>query len=222
MQVELKHVNDQGDTIEESTMCQLVDLATDFAQQIIGPKGSYQLSTAFHSVWARPYGRTKKSSDPDSATMSKDFEHYILNHDIKLLHCGAESHWQLGRVEIANRVLRGMAQRVWQDTDRPAAEVIEACASIRNQQLRKHGFSPCQWFLGQDSKHADMLNDVEEQRDFPMQSQILAEPRFQARVQLRENAARAFLEEHAKDTWRRALDPGRCRVHTQLASLLFP
>lgn len=207
VQVELKHVNDQGDTVEDKyNVLTCVDLATDFAQQIIVPPGGHQLAKAFHSVWTRPYGAPKIIyTDPDSATMSKDFEHYMLNHDIKLLHCGAESHWQLGRVEIANRVLRGMAQRVWQDTDRPAAEVIEVCASIRNQQLRKHGFSPCQWFLGHDTKHAGMLHDVEEQRNFPMQSQILVEPEFQARVLLRENAARAFLEEHAKDTWRRAL-----------------
>ena len=89
----------------------------------------------------------------------------MVKNDIQLLHCATESHWQLGRVEVANRVLRGMAQKVWQDTDRPAAEVIEICASVRNQQLRKHGYSPCQWFLGQDTKHPGMLYDVDEQPD---------------------------------------------------------
>ena len=50
-----------------------------------------------------------------------------------------------------------------------------------------------------------MLDDVDEQRNFPVQSQVLAEPEFKSKVLLREAAAKAFLEEHSKDTWRRAL-----------------
>ncbi len=207
VQVELKHENGRGKTIEQKfNVLTCVDLATDFAQQIIVEKGSNQLSKAFHEVWTRPFGApTIIYTDPASATISADFQHYLLKHNIQLLHCSTESHWQLGRVEIANRILRGMAQRVWQSSDRPAKEVIETCASVRNQQLRKHGYSPCQWFLGHDTKHPAMLHDVEEQRNFPVQSQVLANPDFLASVKLREEAARAFIEEHSRDVWRRAL-----------------
>ena len=207
VQVELKHEDSEGKTIESKfNILTCVDLATDFAQQIIVEKGSNQLSNAFHEVWTRPFGApTIIYTGPASATMSADFQHYLLRHNIQLLHCSTESHWQLGRVEIANRILRGMAQKVWQCSDRPAKEVIETCASVRNQQLRKHGYSPCQWFLGHDTKHPAMLHDVEEQRNFPVQSQVLANPDFLASVKLREEAARAFIEEHSRDVWRRAL-----------------
>ena len=68
-----------------------------------------------------------------------------------------------------------MANRCWPSTDRSPEEVIEVCATTRNEQLRKHGFSPAQWFLGRDSRHTGMLADLDEQRNFPAQSQILAE-----------------------------------------------
>ena len=207
VQVELKHVNDQGSTVEQKyQVLTCVDLATDFAQQIIVEKGSNQLSKAFHEIWTRPFGAPKVIySDPSSSTLSADFQAYLVHNGISLLHCGTEAHWQLGRVETANRILRNMAQRVWQTTSRPAAEVIETCASVRNQQLRKHGYSPSQWFLGQDSKHPAMMTDIEEQGNYPVQSQVLACPSFHAKVLLREEACRAFVEEHARDTWRRAL-----------------
>eukprot|EP00435_Cladocopium_sp_Y103_P035563 s4675_g9.t1 len=98
-----------------------------------------------------------------------------------------------------------MARRTWRTTSRPPEEVIEYCASVRNQCLRKSGFSPAQWFLGQDPKHAGWLIDVDAQNDPAVQSQILADPSFQAKMSLREEAARAFHEAHAKDVWRRAI-----------------
>lgn len=207
VQVELKHKDDSGNIVEQKyNVLTCVDLATDFAQQIIVEKGSNQLSKAFHEIWARPFGAPNVIySDPSSSTLSADFQAYLVHHGISLLHCGTEAHWQLGRVETANRILRNMAQRVWQTTSRPAEEVIETCASVRNQQLRKHGYSPSQWFLGHDSKHPAMMSDVEEQVNYPVQSQVLSSPSFHAKVLLREEACRAFVEEHARDTWRRAL-----------------
>lgn len=50
-----------------------------------------------------------------------------------------------------------------------------------------------------------MLYDVSEQQNYPTQWQILADPSFHKQIQLRESAAKAFHEEHAKDAWRRAL-----------------
>ena len=184
VQVELKHKDDSGATVEQKfNVLTCVDLATDFAQQIIVEPGPNQLSKAFHEIWTRPFGAPKVIySDPSSSTLSADFQAYLVHNGISLLHCGTEAHWQLGRVETANRILRNMAQRVWQTTSRPAAEVIETCASVRNQQLRKHGFSPSQWFLGQDSKHPAMLTDIEEQVNYPVQSQVLSSPNFHAKV----------------------------------------
>eukprot|EP00438_Fugacium_kawagutii_P028282 Skav227626 [mRNA] locus=C9358797:125:8101:- [translate_table: standard] len=206
VQVELKKDDGEGGVIEDKfNVLTCVHLATDFAQQIVVPTGK-GLSQAFHEVWTRPFGAPKiVYSDPHASTLSADFQHYLSTHNIQLLHCATESHWQLGRVEVANRVLRGMAQRVWQSCSRPHAEIIEVCASVRNQQLRKHGFSPAQWFLGHDPAHAGMLNDVSEQLNFPVQSQVSTDPEFAARVRMREEAAQAFLREHAKDTWRIAL-----------------
>ena len=104
-------------------------------------------------------------------------------------------HWQLGKVEVANRVLRSMAQHVWRSgVDASPEEVIETCAGIRNEQLRKHGFSPVQWFLGREPRHAGSLADVEEQLNPATQSQILDDPTFAAKVRLRDQAAKAFLD----------------------------
>ena len=47
--------------------------------------------------------------------------------------------------------------------------------------------------------------DVEAQENPAVQSQIITDPSFQAKMHLREDAARAFLEAHAKDVWRRAI-----------------
>ena len=86
--------------------------------------------------------------DPHQINLSKDFQEYMMHNGINLLHFAADSHWQLGRVEIANRVLRDIARRVWRTTSRPVEEVIETCSSVRNSLLRKSGYSPAQWFLG--------------------------------------------------------------------------
>ena len=102
----------------------------------------------------------------------------MRHHGIQFLNSAAESHWQLGRVEIANRVLRNMAQRIWRDTPRPLEEVVEMCATTRNEHLRRCGFSPSQLFLGRDPRHAAALHDVDEQNNPASQSQVLAEPDF--------------------------------------------
>ncbi|CAL1138729.1 unnamed protein product [Cladocopium goreaui] len=207
VQVEMRREGPDGNLHEEKfNVATCVCMATDFCQQVIVPPGKNALSKAFHNAWTRAYGKPDiVYMDPTQITLSKDFQSYLAHHDIKLLHCAAEAHWQLGRLEIANRVLRGMAQKCWRTTSRPADEVIETCASIRNQHMRKNGFSPCQWFLGHDVKTPGWLGDVSEQRNFPVQSQILSDETFADRMRLREEAARAFIEEHAKDSWRRAI-----------------
>ena len=207
VQVEMRREGPDGNLQEEKyNVVTCVCMATDFCQQVIVPPGKNALSKAFHNAWTRAYGKPDiVYMDPAQITLSKDFQSYLAHHDIKLLHCAAEAHWQLGRLEIANRVLRGMAQKCWRTTSRPAEEVIETCASIRNQHMRKSGFSPCQWFLGHDVKTPGWLGDVSEQRNFPVQSQILSDETFADRMRLREEAARAFIDEHAKDTWRRAI-----------------
>ena len=206
VQVELKSMQANG-RIEEVKYRVLtcVDMATDFAQQYVMKPGD-RLSQAFHEVWSRPYGCPKTIyMDPTNQNLSKEFQAYLVERDIQLLLAAAESHWQLGRVEIANGILRGMAQRCWQATSRPAEEVIETCASIRNEHLRKNGFSPSQWFLGVNPRHAGMLDQVEDQENLAIQSQVLAMPSFAEKLHLRETAARAFREERAKDAWRRAI-----------------
>jgi hypothetical protein len=208
VQVELsKEEGNQGLVERSYNVLTCVCLATDFCQQIVVPRrGHNLLSRAFHEVWTRPYGAPRTLyMDPHQINLSKDFQAYLKHHGINLLHCAAESHWQLGRVEIANRVLRDMARRAWRSTDRPVEEVIEMCASIRNQFLRKAGFSPSQWFLGQDPKATGWLIDVDAQHDPAVQSQILADPSFHAKIRLREEVAQAFHEAHAKDIWRRAI-----------------
>lgn len=207
VQVELIKEDDHGVSQElKFNVMTCVCLATDFAQQYIVPEGPNALSRAFHRCWVRSYGAPESVyMDPHYSTLSRDFQAYLDHYDIKLLHIAAEAHWQLGRTEIANRVLRGMAQKCWRATNRPPEEVIEACCAIRNQQMRKCGFSPAQWFLGHDIKMAGWLGDVDQQRNLPVQSQILSDPVFADRIRLREEAAKAFIEEHAKDVWRRAI-----------------
>ena len=207
VQVELKKENESGKVTERKfNVLTCVDLATSFAQQIVVPPGPGMLSKCFHQVWSRPYGPPKIIyMDPAYTNISKDFQQYLQHYGISLLHCAAESHYQIGQVEIANKVLRNMAQRAWQTTDRSAEEVIEICASVRNDHLRKSGFSPSQYFLGREPRHAGMLSDIYEQNNPATASQYLTDPDFASQVMLRESAARAFQEEHAKSVWRRAV-----------------
>ena len=212
VQVELYHEDSRGVRQEQKfNVLTCVCMATDFAQQVIVPDGPNALSRAFHQAWARPYGVPDiVYMDPTYINLSKDFQEYFRHNDIKLLLCAAGAHWQLGKLEVANRVLRGMAQKCWKATARPPEEVIEACAAIRNQYMRKCGYSPSQWFLGHDIKMPGWLGDADQQNNLPVQSQILSDPKFAERMRLREQAAQAFIEEHAKDSWRRAIS-GRNR-----------
>ena len=205
--VDLKRPNNRG-VVEEKhyKVITCVDLATGFAQQSIIQKGPYGFAKAFHDTWTRPYGApTIVYMDPDHSNISVDFQTYLAEHQIQLLHCAAQAHHQLGQVEIANRVLRNMAQKVWQSSTRPPEEVIECCASIRNDQLKRCGFSPSQWFLGREPRHAGDLADLDEQHNIASQSQVRTIPRFADSVMLREQAKIAFQEEHAKDAWRLAV-----------------
>ena len=121
VQVELKREDESGVMQEiKFNVLTCVCLATDFAQQIIVPPGGDQMASALHAAWVRPYGAPRiVYCDPDFTSLSRDFQRYLVHHNIQLLHCGAESHWQLGRVETANRILRGIAQRIWKTSDRP-------------------------------------------------------------------------------------------------------
>ena len=207
VQVELKRENSSGEMVEiKFNVLTCVDLATDFCQQVIVPPGPSQAAKAFHQAWIRPYGAPKSVYvDPDGNWLSNDFQGYLEHNTIALLSTATESHWQIGRVELANRILRNMARRVWRTTSRPPEETIESCCTARNEQLRKCGFSPSQWFLGRESRHAGLLSDLGEQQNLASQSQVLADATFAAKVHLREQAALAFHEEHAKSIWRRAL-----------------
>ena len=208
VQVELHREDSHGKMVEtKRNVLTAVDMASGFAQQIVVPPGPHGLSKAFHQVWCRPYGHPKVVfMDPDHRNISSDLQRFLIRHNIQLLHNAAERHWQLGQVEVANRILRGMAQRVWRSfPDASPEEVIETCATARNEQLRRHGFSPAQWFLGRESRHAGALSDLSEQMNPMTQSQALVDPQFADSLKLRDEAAKAFIEEHAKDTWRRAI-----------------
>ena len=207
VQVELKRENAHGQMEEiKKNVLTCVCLATDFCQQVVVEPGRYGLSKAFHEVWVRPFGPPKTVfMDPDHRNISRDFQQYFVHNNIQLLLAGAESHWQLGKVETSNRVLRNMAVRTWRTTTRDPKETIEMCATVRNDYLRKCGFSPSQWFLGREPRHAASLADVDEQQNIASQSQVLADPEFASKVQLREEASKAFMEEHAKEVWRRAI-----------------
>ena len=98
-----------------------------------------------------------------------------------------------------------MAQRVWKTSERPPREVIECCASLRNEQLKRHGFSSAQWFLGRDPRVPGSLADVSEQADPAVQDAVLSERDFAQKMRVRQQAADAFLEAHAHATWNRAI-----------------
>lgn len=208
VQVDLKREDESGKIKElKIHVLTVVDLATDFCQQIVVEPGRHAMAKAFHQVWSRPFGVPKMVfMDPDRRNISYDFQRYLVRNDIALLHAAAESHWQAGKVESCNRVLRSMAQKVWRNhSDASPTEVIELCATMRNEQLRKHGFSPVQWFLGREPRHAGSLADVDEQNNPVTQSQIMQDPSFYEHMKRRDTAAQSFIEEHAKDAWRRAV-----------------
>ena len=205
VQVELKKDGPHGISEQKFNVLTAVDYATDFAQQIVLPSGSGVVSRAFHALWCRPYGPPRVVYvDPDQRWMSGEFQDFLRTNSITLLDSATESHWQ-GRVEVAQRVLRNMAQRVWKTAERPAEEVIESCCGTRNEQLKRHGFSSAQWFLGREPRVPGSLADVTEQRNLATQSAVLSEQDFSKKMQVRQQAAEAFLESHAHDTWTRAI-----------------
>ena len=99
VQVEMRREGPDGNLHEEKfNVATCVCMATDFCQQVIVPPGKNALSKAFHNAWTRAYGKPDiVYMDPTQITLSKDFQSYLAHHDIKLLHCAAEAHWQLGR-----------------------------------------------------------------------------------------------------------------------------
>ncbi|CAE7032082.1 GIP [Symbiodinium natans] len=206
VQVELKRDSHEGVQEEKFNVLTAVDYATDFAQQIVLPNRPHSISQAFHSLWCRPYGPPKVVYvDPDQRWLSDEFQRFLEQHGITLLSCATESHWQLGRVEIAQRILRNMAQRTWRSTHRPATEVIETCASVRNEQLRKHGFSSSQWFLGREPRVPGALSDLHERNNLATQDAVLSQTDFAQKMHCRQQAAHAFIEAHAHETWTRAI-----------------
>ena len=158
VQVELKKEDEHGKMVEiKRNVLTCVCLGTGFAQQIICPTG-HSMAEAFHNVWSRPYGLPNAIyMDPAMANISKPFQAYLARNDVKLLLAAAESHWQLGLVEVTNRILRNMARKIWRTTSRSVEETIEMCATTRNEQLRRCGLSPSHFFLGQDSRQGGML-----------------------------------------------------------------
>ena len=108
-------------------------------------------------------------------------------------------------MEIAQKILRRMAQRVWRTAERPPHEVIGSCAGVRNEQLKRHGFSSAQWFLGREPRVPDSLADVTEQGNAAVQDAVHSEQDFAQKMQVRLNAAEAFMEAHAHTTWTRAI-----------------
>ncbi|CAE7384967.1 RE2, partial [Symbiodinium pilosum] len=110
--VELTKEGPNGMQEQKFNVLTAVDYASDFAQQILTPAGPCSVSKAFHDMWCRPYGPPKVVYvDPDQRWMSGDFQKYLRQNSITLLDSASESHWQLGRVEIAQKILRRMAQR---------------------------------------------------------------------------------------------------------------
>ncbi|CAE7884699.1 RE1 [Symbiodinium microadriaticum] len=211
VQVELKRDGPEGVIETKYNVLTAVDYASDFSQQIVLPAGPGVVSKAFHAMWCRPYGPPRVIYvDPDQRWMSGEFQEYLKHNSITLLDCAAESHWQLGRVEVAQRILRNMAQRVWRTTQRPAEEVIESCCAVRNEQLKRHGFSSAQWFLGRDPRVPGSLSDLTEQKNVAVQDAVLSERDFAQKMQVRQQAAEAFIGAHAHDAWTRAIK-GRSR-----------
>lgn len=64
--------------------------------------------------------------------------------------------------------------------------------------LWQGGFSPSQWFLGRESKHPGLLRDNGEQSNLASQGHVLSEQNFAERALVQEDAAKAFIEEHAE------------------------
>ncbi|CAE7551398.1 RE1 [Symbiodinium necroappetens] len=173
VQVELKKEGPRGPIETKYNVLTAVDYASDFAQQIVLPAGPGVVAKAFHAMWCRPYGPPRVVYvDPDQRWVSGEFQEYLRSNSITLLDSATESHWQLGRVEIAQRILRNMALRVWRTTDRPAEEVIENCCGVRNEQL----------------KH------LTEQQNLAVQDAVLSERDFAQKMLVRQQAAEAFIE----------------------------
>ena len=88
---------------------------------------------------------------------------------------------------------------------RPVKEVIETCASVRNEHLRRHGSSSAQWFLGREPRVPGALADVTEQANLAVQDAVLSQQDFAQQMHCMQQAAHAFIEAHAHETWEHAI-----------------
>ena len=129
VQVELKRDTPTGVREEKFNVLTAVDYALDFAQQIVLPDRRRGVSQAFHSMWCRPEGFSRiVYMDPDQRWISDDFQQFLRERSIVLLSCATESRWQLGRVEIAQK----MAQRVWRtptEEQQKSSRPVPVCAT---------------------------------------------------------------------------------------------
>ena len=84
-------------------------------------------------------------------------------------------------------------------------KTIEACASIRNEQLRKHGFSPVQWFSRSWTQTCWIACWCRWTAESCLSIPGLGWPYLFCKAPSQRDRCEAFLEEHARDTWRRAV-----------------
>ncbi len=70
---------------------------------------------AFHR-WCQAYGPPEfVYVDPDQKWMSAKFQEYLKANSIQLIDAAAESHWQIGKVEVADKVLQKMQPKGLED-----------------------------------------------------------------------------------------------------------
>ena len=150
--------------------------------------------------------------DPDQRWMSGESQQFLRHHSIELLDAAAtESPWQLCRVEIAQKILRCMAQQVCRTTPRPPEEVVECCASVRNEHLKKHGHSSAHWFLGREPRVPGSMADCNEQQNLAIHDLHETDRSFAHKMHNGQLAAHAFIEAHEQSVWKPTI-PGRNRV----------
>lgn len=106
-----------------------------------------------------------------------------------------QSHWQLGKAENAIRIVQEMSQQVIHKESAVGEDlvlkIVSVAASTWCRLHRKHGFSPAQWVLGQDSKLPGSLS--EDLGSLPVHSQaIVGSEDFTRYLRIREHCSIAF------------------------------
>eukprot|EP00971_Amphidinium_carterae_P068086 1347776-Amphidinium_carterae.1 len=142
----------------------IVDSATWLHQAcLIRHKDARETARAFQKLWFQPYGLPEHITTDADPCFSGVFARCCDKLGIELRHVPAEAHYQLGRAERHNAILRLIIQRLVDQlachTDEEASLAVTMAVHAKNSQARRGGYSPYCAALGREPRWPNELLD---------------------------------------------------------------